>query len=80
LKPIVNLQEQPGKTVGKTDRRTPAETHDYLVAQFQALGLKLPYPKGVFKFKTLDEANQWDWNHMMQAAKKKFRARRNSRT
>jgi hypothetical protein len=77
MKPIVNLEETPGKTVGKVQRRTPAETLDYLVTQFHAMGLKLPYPKGVYRFKTLDEANAWDWSHMMEAAKKKFRARRN---
>jgi hypothetical protein len=80
VKPIVNLEETPAKTVGNVQRRTPAETLDYLVGQFHDMGLKLPYPKGVYRFKTLDEANAWDWNHIMKAAKKKFRARHNSQT
>ena len=80
MDPIVNLEEKPGKVVGKVRRRTPAQTLDWLVAQFHAMGLKLPYPKGVYRFKTFEEANQWDWDHIMEAAKKKFRDRLNSRT
>ena len=52
----------------------------WMAAQFRAMGLKLPYPKGVYRFKTHEEANEWEWNHMMEAAKKKFRERRNSQT
>ena len=80
MDPIVNLQEKPGKVVGKIQRRPPAQTLNWLVAQFHAMGLKLPYPKGVYRFKTFEEANAWDWNHIMEAAKKKFRDRLNSRT
>ena len=80
MDPNVNLQEKPGKVVGNIRRRPPAQTLDWLVAQFHAMGLKLPYPKGVYRFKTFEEANAWDWDHIMEAAKKKFRDRRNSRT
>ena len=80
MQPIVNLEEKPGKVVGKIKPRPPAETLDWLVAQFHALGLKLPFPKGIYRFKTFEEANAWDWDHMMRAAKKKFRDRLNSRT
>ena len=75
MEPIVNLQETPGKTVGKIKRRSFAEAVDWMAAQVQAMGLKLPYPKGVYRFKTHEEANEWEWKHMMEAAKKKFRAR-----
>ena len=80
MDPIVNLEEKPGKVVGKIRRRTPAQSLDWMVAQFHAMGLKLPFPKGVYRFKTFEEADQWDWDHMMEAAKKKFRDRLNSRT
>lgn len=80
MDPIVNLEETPGKVVGKIKRRTPAEAVAWMAAQFRAMGLKLPYPKGVYRFKTHEEANEWEWNHMMEAAKKKFRERRNSQT
>ena len=80
MDPIVNLEEKLGKVVGKIRRRTPEQTLDWLVAQFHAMGLKLPFPKGVYRFKTFEEADQWDWDHMMEAAKKRFRDRRNSQT
>jgi hypothetical protein len=80
VQPIVNLEESPGKTVGNVHRKSPAETLDYLVDQFHRMGLKLPYPKGVYRFRTLDEANAWDWSHIMKAAQKKLRDRRNSQT
>ena len=80
MDPIVNLEGKIGKVVGKIPRRTPEQTLDWLVRQFHAMGLKLPYPKGVYRFKTFEEANEWEWNHMMEAAKKKFRDRLKSRT
>ena len=54
-----------------------AEALERMVREFDSLGLKLPYPKGVYRFKTFAEAEAWEWKHMMEAAKKKFRARRN---
>ena len=75
-----NLEETFGKIVGKVKHRSPGEAQDYLVKQFRAMGLKLPYPKGLYRFKTFEEANEWEWKHMMEAAKRKFRARRNPQT
>jgi hypothetical protein len=80
MKKIVSLEETPGKVVGTIKHRSPGEAQDWMVRQFHAMGLKLPYPKGLYRFKTFEEANEWEWKHMMAAAKKKFRARRNSRT
>jgi Ser/Thr protein kinase RdoA (MazF antagonist) len=80
MEPIVNLEETPGKMVGRIKRRTPAEALGRLVARFHEMGLKLPYPKGVQRFKTHEEANAWEWNHMMAAAVKKFRDRLTSKT
>ena len=80
MDPIVNLEETPGKFVGKIKRRTSAEAVALLVGRFHAMGLKLPYPRGVYRFKTHEEANAWEWNHMIEAAKKKFRDRLTSKT
>ena len=80
MEPIVNLEETPGKMVGKIKRRTAAEAQDWMIRQLEAMGVKLPYPKGVYRFKTHEEANEWEWKHMIEAAKKKFRARRDSKT
>ena len=62
---ITAAQERVGK------RRTPAEAVDWLVRQFHAMGLKLPYPKGVYRFKTFEEANEWEWKHTIEAAVKR---------
>ena len=76
MEPIVNLEETPGKVVGKIPRRTPADAIDRMVHEFHSLGLKLPFPKGVYRFKTFEEADEWETKHMLEAAKKSFHARR----
>ena len=70
MEPIVNLEEMPGKVVGNIKRRTPAEALALLVGRFHAMGLKLPYPKGVYRFKTFEEADQWETKHRIEAAVK----------
>ena len=71
--PIVNLEEMPGKVVGRVPRRSPADFLERMAAQFHALGLKLPYPKGVHRFKTFEEADAWETNHRIAAAVKRLR-------
>ena len=80
MEPIVNLEETFGKVVGKIPRRTPAEFTERMVREFQSLGLKLPFPKGVHRFKTFEEADEWEMKHMIEAAKKRYRARRITQT
>ena len=80
MEPIANLEETPGKVVGKVKRRTFVEAVDWMVAQFHAMELTLPYPKGVYRFRTHAEANEWEWKYMMEAAKKKCRARQAPQT
>lgn len=70
---VVNLEESPGKVVGKIRPCTPAEALDRMVRQFHSLGLKLPYPKGVHRFKTFEEADAWEMKHRIAAAVKRFR-------
>lgn len=70
---IVNLEETPGKTVGKIPRRSPAQFLERMAAQFHAMGLKLPYPKGVYRFKTFEEADAWEMKHRIAAAVKRLR-------
>jgi hypothetical protein len=57
MDPLVNLEEKPGKVVGKIPRRSPAQSLDWIAAQFHAMGLKLSFPKRVYRFKTFEEAN-----------------------
>lgn len=76
MKPIVNLEETPGKVVG---RGRPVN-YDRLVAMSEGIMPRLPYPKGVFRFRTHEEANAWKDQNILQAALKKARARQNKTT
>jgi hypothetical protein len=73
MEPIVNLEEMPGKVVGRIRRRPPAEALALLVGRFHAMGLKLPYPKGVYRFRAFEEADQWETKHRIEATVKRSR-------
>jgi hypothetical protein len=73
MKTVVNLEEKIGKTVGKIPQRSPAEALDHLTKRFHSMGLKLPYPKGVRRFKTFEEADAWKTKHQIRAAVKRLR-------
>ena len=76
MDPIVNLEEAPGKVVG----RVRPIHYDSLVDLAEGFMPRLPYPKGVYRFRTFEEANSWKSQHLLQAAASKFRARRASKT
>ena len=69
--PIVNLEERPGKVVG----RVRPIRYDSLVDLAEGLMPHLPYPKGVYRFSSFEEADSWKNRHLLQAAVKKSRAR-----
>jgi hypothetical protein len=73
MEPIVNLEETSGKVVGRVPNRSPAEFLDRMAVQFHAMGLKLPYPRGVYRFKTFEDADVWEMNHRIAAAVKRLR-------
>lgn len=74
MEPFVNLEETPGKVVGKIKDRTPAEAVEWMAQQARAMGRdKLPHPKGVFRFKTFEEADAWDMKYRVAAAAKRLR-------
>ncbi len=66
MKPFANLEEKPGKVVGR--RRPPADGLLLSPAQ-QAENARawkralrtLPIPRGVYRFKTHEEADHWLW-------------------
>jgi hypothetical protein len=76
--PIINMEETPGKTVGRI-RRTAAD-YDNLVAASRELMPRLPFPKGVYRFRSFEEADEWMHKHMLEAAVKKRRALLNAKT
>jgi hypothetical protein len=73
--PIVNLEENIGKTVGRV---RPVD-YDRLVAQSRALMPRLPFPKGVYRFKSFEEANEWTEKHILAAAIKKRHGRQTNK-
>jgi hypothetical protein len=74
--PIINLQEKIGKTVGRV---RPVD-YNRLVANARALMPRLPFPKGVYKFNSFEEADEWMDKHMVAAAIKKLRDRQTKTT
>jgi hypothetical protein len=72
---IVNLEETPGKMVGRIRERSRAEVLDRMAARLNSMGIKLPFPKGVFRFKTFEEADAWEMQHRIAAAVKRLRDR-----
>lgn len=65
MDPIVNLQETIGKTVGR--RKAPADSLkaamalQATVADLQkAFGNRM-FPKGVYRFRSHEEADAWTW-------------------
>lgn len=71
MQPIVNLEEHPGKVVGR--RAVSLEDYDRLVDASLALQRRLPFPKGVYRFRTYEEADEWTDQHMLKAALRKAR-------
>ena len=68
---VINLEENIGKTVGKLKPdEDPFAAYARLLRLARPLYRPTPYPRGVFRFKTHDEADQWHWKHIMNAALK----------
>ena len=72
MDPVVNLEETPGKVVGRNFARP--DDYNRLVRTSRSLMPKLPFPKGVFRFRTHQEADIWTEQHILQAALIKARA------
>jgi hypothetical protein len=71
MEPVINLEEQIGKTVGR--RRFPGDGFAYGM-QLQKSGAELSktfggfrVPKGVYRFHTHEEADAWMMKQLAQA-------------
>jgi len=67
MKPIVNLDDPVGKTVGRrlvpdTLRVYPSEKKSN--EDWRAAGFSIPIKRGVYRFHTHEEANQWMMDRM----------------
>ena len=72
MQPIINLEEEPGKVVGRRSapssalRVTPAQSAEDARAWKRALGT-LPIKRGVYRFRTHEEADAWLWEILTRA-------------
>ena len=72
MKPIVNLEETPGKVVGTRGlpaeglRLTSAQRAANAIAWQRAVG-GLRVPRGVYRFRTHEEADAWLWKRLTEA-------------
>jgi hypothetical protein len=77
MRPVVNLEETPGKVVG---REAAESDYDRLVETSEALMPRLPIRKGVYRFRTHEEADAWLEQHILRAALKKARGHQSGAT
>lgn len=71
--PVVNLGEEFGKVVGANV--TGATDYDRLVDAAEQIMPRLPFPKGVYRFSSFEEADAWTEHYILKAAREKNRAR-----
>jgi hypothetical protein len=76
--PRVNVEEVPGKTVGS--RASEPVDYDRLVDAAEGIMPRLPFPKGVYRFRSFEEADAWTEMHILRAARTKDRSRRGETT
>jgi hypothetical protein len=67
MKPIINLEESPDKVVGRrTAPRDPLSLEGSrkkdMAGWKKAFGFHVP--KGVFRFSSHEQADEWMWKHM----------------
>jgi hypothetical protein len=74
MQPVVNQEENFGKIVGK--RRAPVNSLQETPAQtiadsraWQKTFHPLPIPRGVYRFKTHEEADEWLWQMLTRRRK-----------
>jgi hypothetical protein len=74
MQPVINLEEEPMKVVGR--RRAPADPLQMTPAQtiaesraWQKVFHPLPIPRGVYRFKTHEEADEWLWQMLTRRRK-----------
>jgi hypothetical protein len=70
-RPVLNLEEELGKVVG--DNPASAADYDRLVDAAEGIMPRLPFPKGVYRFRSFEEADAWTQHHILTAAKNRAR-------
>ena len=77
MKAVINLEETFGKVAGH--REYTVDDYDRFVRMSKSVMPRLPFPKGVYRFGTFEEADEWTDQHILQAAVKKAREHRNEK-
>ena len=71
MKPVINIEEKIGKTVGRRVLRDGfryAMGMQKLAVEFQKTFRHPRYPKGVFRFKSFEEADAWTMKYQTRKA------------
>ena len=68
MQPVVNIDDPVGKVVGKRANLTQQTYIDYAMSLQNSLrGFpQRKFPRGVFRFKTHEDADQWLMDHLIQ--------------
>ena len=76
MDPVINIEENIGKTVGRRRKPSPMQTTATQIGEAEqwrsALG-GIGIPKGVFRFKTHEEANEWWIENVLHSKKRESR-------
>ncbi|MEI6072441.1 MAG: hypothetical protein WCS31_11665 [Verrucomicrobiae bacterium] len=65
------MEETIGKSVGRTfANEDPFVLHSRLLRVAGLLAVTTPYPRGVVRFWTHENADAWNWKHLIKAARK----------
>ena len=65
--PVINMEETTGKTVGRRLHVAPLRSLELETEsnkQWRAAGWGLRVPRGVYRFKSHEEADQWLMDHL----------------
>lgn len=71
MEPIVNLEEEPGKTVGRrrppTDPLSVKESSRATSKEWNKAFKSARIPRGVYRFDSHEEADEWMWKMITRA-------------
>jgi hypothetical protein len=68
MHPVVNIEDPVGKVVGRRSNISERNYVDYALAMQKSLRgfSRSRFPKGVFRFKSHEEADQWLMDHSIR--------------
>ena len=73
MEPIINLEDPPGKIVGRRRIADSFECGMKIQKAGASITQRIAIPKGVYRFHTHEEADEWLMTKLAEAAAKKDR-------